>query len=256
MCCLSLRRLATAPERPRRRSLCSASTAWIRASSSDTGPISRTFGRLSEQGSYTHLGTTTPPQSPVAWSTFITGLTPAEHGIFDFVHRDPVTLAPFLSMTRTEEPRHTLSVRDWRFPLSSARIVSLRKGVPFWKLLADAGIPVTMVRMPTNYPPVEAGHAIAGMGTPDLNGTQGTFTLFTNDPEELSRSVNGGRIEKVQVENGRAVLRIEGPPNTFRKEGPPATVDVIADVMHASRTPASLSKIGWPLFARASGRSG
>ena len=186
--------------------------------------------RLSEQGSYARLGTTTPPQSPVAWSTFITGLTPAQHGIFDFVHRDPATLAPFLSMTRTEEPRHTLSVGDWRFPLSSARIVSLRKGVPFWRLLADAGIPVTMVRMPTNYPPVDAGQAIAGMGTPDLRGTLGTFTLFTNDPEELSRSVNGGRIEKVQIENGRAVLRIQGPPNTFRKEAPPATVDVIADV--------------------------
>ncbi len=68
------------------------------------------------------------------------------------------------------------------------------------------------------------------MGTPDLRGTQGTFTLFTNDPEELSCLVNGGRIEKVQIENGRAVLRIQGPPNTFRKEAPPATVDVIADV--------------------------
>jgi predicted AlkP superfamily phosphohydrolase/phosphomutase len=186
--------------------------------------------RLSEKGSYTRLATTTPPQSPVAWSTFITGLSPAEHGIFDFVHRDPATLAPFLSMTRTEKPRHTLSVGDWRLPLSSARIVSLRKGVPFWKLLADAGIPVAMVRMPTNYPPVDAGRAIAGMGTPDLKGTQGTFTLFTNDPEELSRSLNGGRIERVQVENGRAVLRIEGPPNTFLKEGPPAAVDVVADI--------------------------
>ena len=30
-----------------------------------------------------------PPQSPVAWSSFTTGLEPARHGIFDFVHRDP-----------------------------------------------------------------------------------------------------------------------------------------------------------------------
>ncbi len=52
--------------------------------------------RLSEQGSYARLGTTTPPQSPVAWSTFITGLTPAQHGIFDFVHRDPATLGAVL----------------------------------------------------------------------------------------------------------------------------------------------------------------
>src|SRR5580704_7261090 len=42
---------------------------------------------LRREGSFSRLQTTTPPQSPVAWSTFITGLDPDEHGIFDFVHR-------------------------------------------------------------------------------------------------------------------------------------------------------------------------
>src|SRR5436190_21930002 len=46
------------------------------------------LARLRDQGYFGRLGTTTPPQSPVAWSTFITGLEPGEHGIFDFVHRD------------------------------------------------------------------------------------------------------------------------------------------------------------------------
>jgi len=46
------------------------------------------LARLRQRGSYSHLETTDPPQSPVAWSTFITGLDPGEHGIFDFVHRD------------------------------------------------------------------------------------------------------------------------------------------------------------------------
>jgi len=57
--------------------------------------------RIRHQGSFSRLATTTPPQSPVAWSTFITGLDPAEHGIFDFVHRDPGTHELFLSTDKT-----------------------------------------------------------------------------------------------------------------------------------------------------------
>ncbi|MEO8657901.1 MAG: alkaline phosphatase family protein [Bryobacteraceae bacterium] len=185
---------------------------------------------LRDEGSFARLQTTSPPQSPVAWSTFITGLTPDAHGIFDFVHRDAATLAPFSSMSETLEPRFTLPLGEWRIPLSSARIVSRRHGIAFWKLLDDAGVPVTMMRMPTNYPPVEAGHAVAGMGTPDLRGTQGTFSFYTDDPEELSRATAGGRIEKVAVAGGRAVLRVEGPPNSFRKDSAYAAVDVVADV--------------------------
>src|SRR3954453_20559923 len=56
---------------------------------------------LRDTGGFRRLRTTTPPQSPVAWSTFITGMGPAGHGIFDFVHRDPRTLAPASSMERT-----------------------------------------------------------------------------------------------------------------------------------------------------------
>src|SRR5512141_271426 len=61
--------------------------------------------RLRDTGGFRPLRTTTPPQSPVAWSTFITGLEPAGHGIYDFVHRDPKRMSPYSSMDRTEEPR-------------------------------------------------------------------------------------------------------------------------------------------------------
>src|SRR5690348_16928636 len=50
--------------------------------------------RLRQSGGLERLATTTPPQSPVAWSSFITGMDPAQDGIFDFVHRDPATLQP------------------------------------------------------------------------------------------------------------------------------------------------------------------
>ena len=54
------------------------------------------FAQLAQSGAFAPLRTTIPPQSPVAWSTFITGLDPGRTGIFDFIHRDPKTMVPFL----------------------------------------------------------------------------------------------------------------------------------------------------------------
>ncbi len=186
--------------------------------------------RLRRQGSFRPLKTATPPQSPVAWSTFITGMDPDGHGIYDFVHRDPKTYLPFSSMSKTEEPRHTLSLGPYLFPLSKGQVVALRRGKAFWQILAEHNIPVTMIRMPTNYPPLAAGKAIAGMGTPDLRGTFGTFAFYTDDPEEISRSVSGGRIVKVPLFQNRVTLRIEGPVNSLRKDHRASSVDLTVDV--------------------------
>src|SRR5204863_2772549 len=101
------------------------------------------FVRLRSRGSFSRLETSTPPQSPVAWSTFITGLEPAAHGIFDFVHRDPSTLQPFSSMSRTEGARLSLPLGPFRLPLSGSTVISLRKGTPFWQILSERGIAVT-----------------------------------------------------------------------------------------------------------------
>lgn len=188
------------------------------------------LARLRDGGSFSRLGTTTPPQSPVAWSTFITGLEPSAHGIFDFVHRDATTLQPFSSMDRTEEPRFQIPLGPYLIPLSGSRVISLRKGTAFWQLLSNRGIPVSVIRMPTNYPPIAAGAAISGMGTPDLRGTLGTFSFYTDDPEELSRSVAGGRIVKVENEAGHFLLPIEGPPNSLRKEHAFVSANLSVDV--------------------------
>lgn len=54
--------------------------------------------RLRREGVYTRLGTTTPPQTPVSWTTFSTGRNPGEHGIFDFLSRDRKTYQPGYAM--------------------------------------------------------------------------------------------------------------------------------------------------------------
>ncbi len=202
----------------------------------DPGFVERHWGALPNlsalrnEGSFLRLATTTPPQSPVAWSTFITGLEPAGHGIFDFVERDPRTLQPFSSMSRTEAAAKALTLGPYLLPLSSSRVVSLRQGTPFWVTLAVKGVPVEVIRMPTNYPPEDAGRALAGMGTPDLTGTLGTFTFYTDDPQETSRTVPGGRIVKATFNEQRARLILEGPRNSLRKDGVATTVKVIVDV--------------------------
>ena len=188
------------------------------------------LARLRQQGTFNRLGTTVPPQSPVAWSTFITGLDPDQHGIFDFVHRDPVNMQPFSSMGRIEDPRFALPLGPYNLPLSASRIISFRRGTAFWQTLAERDIPVTIARMPTNYPPLPVGRALAGMGTPDLRGTLGTFTFYSNDPVEVSRQVPGGRMVKVNLAAGHADLVLEGPPNPLRKDHAYSKVDLVVDV--------------------------
>jgi predicted AlkP superfamily phosphohydrolase/phosphomutase len=86
------------------------------------------FSKLAAEGSFGPLGTSVPPQSPVAWSNFITGQDPGAHGIFDFVHRDPETKVPYLSTSRTVPPSRTLRAGRYQVPLSGGRVELLRHG--------------------------------------------------------------------------------------------------------------------------------
>jgi hypothetical protein len=188
------------------------------------------LARLRDAGGLMRLATSTPPQSPVAWSTFITGTDPAQHGMFDFVHRDPDTLQPLSSMGTTLEPAHELHIGPYLLPLSKARIQTFRIGEPFWKILADHGIPVTIMRMPTNYPADPEGQELAGMGTPDLEGTFGTFTYYTDDPGQPDGEVSGGRIVHVDRIKDRVKLAVAGPANTLRSDHRLTNLEMTADV--------------------------
>jgi predicted AlkP superfamily phosphohydrolase/phosphomutase len=185
------------------------------------------FSALVKQGGFRPLGTSIPPQSPVAWSNFITGMNAGGHAIFDFIHRDPKTLTPFLSTSIVEPPKHTLPIGNWVFPISSGSVKLLRQGKAFWQYLDESGVPATVFRMPSNFPPVESqARTFAGMGTPDLLGTYGTFSFYTDDPLFTSGPVNGGRIYSVTMENNRTTAKLDGPYNSFRKDNPQLSVDL------------------------------
>jgi len=181
--------------------------------------------RLRRSGDFRRMTTTIPPQSPVAWSTFITGLDPGGHGIFDFVHRDPKTMEPLSSMADIIPPTHTLSIGPYELPLWGGGVRRFLRGTAFWQLLDAAGVPVTLLRMPNNFPPLESKSlTLSGMGTPDMRGTYGTFTEFDDDPLATPGPVPGGRVVPVTVQHDRAALVIEGPENTLRKDHAYSTV--------------------------------
>jgi predicted AlkP superfamily phosphohydrolase/phosphomutase len=181
--------------------------------------------KLADQGDFKRLATTIPPQSPVAWSSVITGMDPGGHGIFDFIHRDPFNRMPFSSMAETVAPASTVELGSYVIPLSSGEVRLRRAGTAFWKLLDDAGVAATVFRMPANFPPVECDQrTISGMGTPDMQGTYGTFTFVTDDPEVKTHTVSGGNIVSVRLLNHGAEIPIQGPQNTFLKEQPVSTV--------------------------------
>jgi len=137
------------------------------------------FSRLRRQGHYSRLATTYPAQTPVAWSSFSTGTNPGGHGVFDFVTRDPATYLPDFALTRFEKPKNMFSL---------PRVRNQRRGVPFWQVLNAAGVAATVLRCPCTFPPDDLrGKMISGVGVPDLRGSQGTGTFYTQQQDEEAK---------------------------------------------------------------------
>jgi len=176
------------------------------------------FQELTRRGDFQPLQTSMPPLSPVAWSNFITGLDPGGHGIYDFIHRNPATIQAELSISKTVPPSRFLSFGSWQIPLTSGRVELMRKGRAFWQILDDQGIPTVIYRIPANFPPAPSrGKSLSGMGTPDLLGTPGTFSLYTSYPPFNMEEISGGRVYTVEIKNHRIQARLRGPGNPFRQ---------------------------------------
>jgi len=171
------------------------------------------FKKLIAGGDFSPLGTSLPPQSPVAWSNFITGTNPGGHGIFDFIHRSPEDFELFLSTSRPEGEPNTLKLMGWNIPTSGGEMKNLRRGPTFWKILNDHDIPATIFKMPANFPPTEcSSRTLSGLGTPDLLGGYGTYSLFASrKPANASRIKNGGALYEVQLADHAFKGKILGP---------------------------------------------
>jgi predicted AlkP superfamily phosphohydrolase/phosphomutase len=179
------------------------------------------FEDFIENKSFLKLQTTTPPQSPVAWSSFISGTNPGGHGIYDFIHRDPLTFTPYLSISRSYRPENIITIGDWAIPLEGGKTELLRHGPAFWEYLEKEDIPAMLYKLPANYP-VKSGNSkiLSGLGTPDLLGGYGTFTYYTDRKIKNADKITGGRVLSVDVSRNFFKSYLPGPPNPLKINTP------------------------------------
>lgn len=193
------------------------------------------FQRLWREGDFRPLRTSIPPQSPVAWSNFITGMNPGGHAIFDFIHRDPENYVPLFSASKTSEAQKSISIGNLVLPLSGGKVELLRKGRAFWQILEEHDIPATIFKIPSNYPPAPTEQrTISGMGTPDILGSYGIFNFYTTESAAINEDIGGGRIHEVYVIGNRVEAKLPGPTNTFKKDRSESTIDfkIFIDPVH------------------------
>jgi predicted AlkP superfamily phosphohydrolase/phosphomutase len=165
------------------------------------------------------LRTSTPPQSPVAWSNFITGMNPGGHGIFDFIHRDPMTRGPASSTTIVKTGHRLDLPGPYKIDIG-ADSPSNRSGEAFWTILREHGVPADIWRVPANFPVEPSlGVSFSGMMTPALDSAYGECTFFTTDP--LRKGELGYEKTSLLTEyEGKIFDRIKGPTNPFRDGDP------------------------------------
>jgi predicted AlkP superfamily phosphohydrolase/phosphomutase len=157
---------------------------------------------------YKKLGSTNPPQSPVAWTTFATGTLPGDHGIFDFIARTQ-------NLSDQGNPVN-LMVGTTSFDIQASGppvARHLRAGTPFWQSLANAGVRVVALNVPYSFPPdpMRSGRMLSGLGVPDLRETNSTFTYAGSDvtDAQVQHPPGGGAMVKLNRGAGRFML--EGP---------------------------------------------
>src|SRR5579884_1927375 len=197
------------------------------------------LARMRAQGGFSPLGTSIPPQSPVAWANFINGAGPGSHGIFDFIHRHPEDQCrPFYSAAESypgeggwEPPwdrRYSIPLDFWPFNHKKGGTLLKRQGEPFWDPLDAAGVPTTFYDLPSNYPPSPSHHGhhrcISGMGTPDMLGEYGVYQYFAEDVPPAGVKDLGGLRWRLSFSGETAEGEIVGPNNSLLKQPEPIKV--------------------------------
>jgi len=183
------------------------------------------LARIRKAGGYSRLRTTYPAQTPVAWSSFATGTNPGGHGIFDFISRDPTTYLPDAALSRFAKPKNLFA---------PPQVVNNRMGVPLWNALSQAGVPSVVLRCPCTFPPDEInGRMLAGVGVPDLRGSQSKGTFYTQES-----NVQAQENEQVVVlgQGSEVKTRVIGPRNTRQSPPSDTTCEIRVQAQKDSRT--------------------
>ena len=138
------------------------------------------FQKIKKNGVVGRLGSVPNQRSAAAWSSFITGVNPGKHGIFEFYERVPLS-------------------HDIRFTKTT-----FRDGISFWQYLSENDKTVIVVNVPMTYP-AEAvrGCLISGLDAPGKSSPGFTWPddlldrieretgPYIQEPGVISMVVNG-----------------------------------------------------------------
>jgi predicted AlkP superfamily phosphohydrolase/phosphomutase len=178
----------------------------------------KNLSKFVEAGGYSRLEVCSPPQTEVSWTSIATGADPGGHGIFDFVHRDPSSYAPYVSIL----PMKKTALGE--------QFVSPYIAKTLFEEAAEMGYPATALWWPAMFParPELPVNTLPGLGTPDIRGQLGVGTLFSTEDEKKDKT----DVTRFELHGqGRYMALLKGP-QVQGKSGPvsvtlPLTLDVI-----------------------------
>ena len=175
--------------------------------------------KLADGGTFATLQTTQPSESPVAWASFMTGVNPGRHNVYDFLVRDFDTYLPAPGGVKATPPDFLWGL----IPMGKPKVETTRGGTSFWVHAGFDGIRSVVLTVPGSFPPeeIEHGSMMSGLGVPDIRNTNGTFLYWATDLtsfEEASTEF-GGYLKRLSFEGGKARTILHGPENpALRKE--------------------------------------
>ena len=178
--------------------------------------------KLMEAGGYARLEVSSPPQTEVSWTCIATGTDPGNHGIFDFVLRDPNSYVPYVSIL----PMKKTALGEGFVPPYTTKT--------FFEEAAGMGYPATALWWPAMFParPDLPVNTLPGLGTPDIRGQLGVGTLFTTE-DETKKKTAVARLADSGA--GRFSGTLSGPTVKGRSGVTTATLPVTVEALDATR---------------------
>ncbi|MFH1632689.1 MAG: alkaline phosphatase family protein, partial [Chloroflexota bacterium] len=154
-----------------------------------------------DAGGYARLKVSNPPQSEVSWTSIATGMNPGQHGIFDFVHRNPANYGRDVSLLPTKSG------------VLGREFIPPHQAKTLFQVAVDDGYPAISLWWPATFPARLASpvQSIPGLGTPDILGRLGVGTFFCMEPWDDWLEVKTQIRQLTQISKSQYKGKLEGP---------------------------------------------